>query len=190
MDHVDYFQRIINILSRDLEDVEIVADSLYSCIERGGSIWVIGNGGSATTANHFEVDLSYVRLNSINTFPIKVKSLSANSGVMSAIGNDIGFENVFSHQLMRQAQKGDVCVAISASGNSQNLIKAFEVCELIGVERIAIVGFDGGKLLDLAEICCHVPTEDGLYGPVEDVHLAICHYITANLRARLLGGRP
>ena len=159
---------------------------LSACIQKGGSIWIIGNGGSASTADHFEVDLSFVRLKNVNQ-EIRAKSLCSNSSLITAIGNDLGFEYVFSHQILRQAQAGDVCFAISASGNSTNLIQAFEVCEKKAVKKISLLGFDGGRLLSMSDIAVLIPTRDGMYGPVEDVHLSVCHYLASRLKRQIFG---
>lgn len=159
---------------------------LSACIQKGGSIWIIGNGGSASTADHFEVDLSFVRLKNVNQ-EIRAKSLCSNSSLITAIGNDLGFEYVFSHQILRQAQAGDVCFAISASGNSTNLIQAFEVCEKKAVKKIALLGFDGGRLLSMSDVAVLIPTCDGMYGPVEDVHLSVCHYLASRLKRQIFG---
>lgn len=87
----------------------------------------------------------------------------------------------FSIQLSRKAQKGDLCVLISASGNSKNLINAVRVANDVGLFSIGILGFDGGELLDLVDMPLLVRTEKGMYGPVEDIHLAICHEISARI---------
>ena len=89
--------------------------------------------------------------------------------------------------MLRNASAGDVCFAISASGNSPNLIEAFRVCDFKSVKKIALLGFDGGRLLDLADETVLVQSKVGLFGPVEDIHLSICHLIASVLRDRLFG---
>ncbi len=185
--HDEYFKEVSRLLSNEVENLDVIVESLYNCILRKGSIWIIGNGGSASTADHLEVDLSYVRLTS-EYFEIRAKSLCSNNAVLTAIANDIGFENVFSHQLMRQAQPGDVCIAISASGNSKNLIEAVNVCKEKSITSIAILGFDGGSLVSQADITCLIKTKLGMYGHVEDIHLSICHFLAASLKSKIFGG--
>jgi D-sedoheptulose 7-phosphate isomerase len=182
----DYFNEVSKLLSHEIDNLELILETLYNCILEKRSIWIIGNGGSASTADHFEVDLSYVRMTS-KPFEVRAKSLCSNIAVLSAIGNDIGFENIYAHQLMRQARPGDVCVAISASGNSPNLIRAIDVCKEKSIKSIALIGFDGGDLLSKADISCLVQTNLGMYGHVEDVHLSICHFLAANLKNRIFG---
>ena len=137
----------------------------------------MGNGGSASTAEHFETDLSFIRKGT--SFPkIKVSALTSNSSLISAIANDIGYENVFLHQLFRMAERGDLCIFISASGNSENLLKAADAAKQIGLRTFGLLGFNGGKLEQSLDNSIIVKTEIGRYGPVEDVHLAICHAIS------------
>jgi len=189
MANSSYFLKLTELIPPQDSFVQEVVDVLLECVIAGKSIWIIGNGGSASTADHFEVDLSFVR-NFEDKHTIKAASLCANSSVTSAIGNDIGFEYIFSHQLMRRASPGDICFAISASGNSPNLVKAFEYCTENSITKLAILGFDGGALLKMSDSHLLITTENGLYGPVEDIHLSICHLIASRIRARLFEAKP
>jgi len=180
-----YFTYLKELIDSMELDVKILSDEIFKCIMNGNSIWIMGNGGSASTAEHFETDLSYVRMGS--DFPkVRVAALSSNSAVISAIANDIGYENIFSHQLHRKASSGDVCIFISASGNSPNLLKAAQTAKDLGLVSIGILGFDGGKLAQDVDHLAIVRTEIGKYGPVEDMHLAICHELAGLLAQRLL----
>ena len=184
MQNSSYFSGVKEILPGNLTEINTVIEDLIACIAENRTIWIIGNGGSASTADHFEVDLSFVRLTA-NPVSVKAKSLCSNSSLMTAIGNDIGFEKIFAHQLMRNASRGDICFAISASGNSSNLIEAFRVCDELSVKKIALLGFDGGTLRGLANQSILVESKIGLFGPVEDTHLSICHYIASMIKARI-----
>jgi D-sedoheptulose 7-phosphate isomerase len=180
----DYSKYLICVLEENNLNLEEIVQKVLACIERGSSIWIMGNGGSASTAEHFETDLSFVRLgNSIPT--LKVSSLSANSALITAIANDIGFEFVFSHQILRKAAAGDLLIAISASGNSENLIRAIQVAKQLDLVTIALLGFDGGRLAGLVDVSAIVTTEIGKYGPVEDIHLSLCHEISARVSQAL-----
>ena len=143
----------------------------------------MGNGGSASTSEHFETDLHFIR----HKLQIRIgaHSLSSNSSLITAIGNDIGFEEIFRHQLIRKSKKQDLVFLISASGNSQNLINAVKYAKENDLETIALLGFDGGKLLDLVDHYILIKSEIGMYGPVEDIHLAICHAIASELLEKL-----
>ena len=184
-----YFAQMSGLLPDDDSKIEELVEILGFGIENGNAIWIIGNGGSASTADHFEVDLSYVR-NYLDKQAVMATSLCSNSSLITAIANDIGFEHTFSHQLMRRAKPGDICFAISASGNSPNLIKALQYCSENGITKIALLGFDGGEMREMCDVHLLIPTETGLYGPVEDVHLSVCHLIAARLRDRLFSKDP
>ncbi len=172
----EYHSKPIELLS--------AVDLLYKKISENKSIWLIGNGGSASTAEHFEIDLMFIKNNlAINL--VKATALTSNSAVITAIGNDLGFRYIFSKQLERKAESGDLCILISASGESENLIEAVKVCKLKGIDTFALLGFDGGKLLNLSDFSLHVRTENGTYGLVEDIHLSICHRISQLLLTKL-----
>jgi D-sedoheptulose 7-phosphate isomerase len=153
--------------------------TLLDARERGATVFFIGNGGSAATASHFANDLA------IGTRapgrPFRVLSLADNMPVISALANDCGYDDIFSAQLRALGQKGDVLVAISASGNSPNLLKAFDVAGDVGIHTVAITAFDGGKLKAMADEQLHVPTGPREYGPAEDAHLVLNHLVAAYL---------
>ena len=161
-----------------------IVEVLHECVSRGNSIWIMGNGGSASTSDHFETDLHFIKRGKDLGF-IGAQSIASNSSLLSAIGNDIGFEEIFRHQLMRKSKKQDLVFLISASGNSQNLINATLYAKNNSMTTIALLGFDGGKLLDLVDHAILVKSDIGMYGPVEDIHLSICHAISAELDSRL-----
>ena len=172
-----YFEYLKGLPPVPDDELNSAATNILSCISSKNSIWILGNGGSASTAEHFETDLSFIRKG--NSFPkIRVSALTSNSALFSAIANDIGYENVFSHQLFRRAEPGDLCILISASGNSENLLKAVSAAKEIGLITLGLLGFDGGKLMPLLNHSILVKTEIGKYGAVEDIHLAICHAIS------------
>jgi D-sedoheptulose 7-phosphate isomerase len=174
LDSHPYFDYLAGLLAISRNDLNSAADSIFKCIIDNNSIWIIGNGGSASSAEHFETDLSFIRKG--NSFPkVKVSALTANSSLITAMANDIGYENIFSHQLFRRAEPDDLCILISASGNSKNLLVAARTANEIGLRTLGILGFDGGALVNILDASIVVRTEIGKYGPVEDLHLAICH---------------
>jgi D-sedoheptulose 7-phosphate isomerase len=141
---------------------------------RGGRIFFIGNGGSAATASHFANDFA------IGTRcaekPFKAISLTDNVAAMTAIANDEGYDQLFVKQLEVVMEPGDVVVAISASGNSANVVKAIEFAKSRGNKTVALTGFEtGGCIAEIADIVIHVKTRHGEYGPVEDVHMFVDH---------------
>lgn len=152
---------------------------LLEARERGATVFFIGNGGSAATASHFANDLA-IGTNDLEK-PFRVISLTDNAAVMTAIGNDHGFEEIFVRQLRVLAKKGDVVVAISASGNSPNLVRAFEHASSAGIVTFAITAFDGGRLKQIADSGFHIPTGPKEYGPAEDIHMILDHLAGAYL---------
>jgi len=139
------------------------------------NIFFIGNGGSAATASHFANDLAIGTRST--TLPFRVMSLTDNTPVITAIGNDFGYDQIFVKQLEAVFKKGDILVAISASGNSPNLLRAVEYVNANRGVTIGLTGFKGGELKKLSDHVIHVPTEEGEYGPVEDVHMILDHVI-------------
>jgi D-sedoheptulose 7-phosphate isomerase len=168
------------LASVDLSQVEEVVRTLRGARERGSSVYVVGNGGSAATASHFATDLGKATKRPGGQ-PLRVTSLTDNMPWLSALANDDGYEHVFTGQLENLLRDGDVLVAISVSGNSPNVVRAVELARQRRATTVAFVGFDGGRLLSTADLCIHVASQPGLYGPVEDAHLAIHHLITTCL---------
>jgi D-sedoheptulose 7-phosphate isomerase len=174
MSKSEYFNYLNTLISNEFEQKNEILSEILKTIRSGNSIWIIGNGGSSSTAEHFETDLLFIRNSNIKT-KIKITALTSNGSLISAIANDIGFENIFSKQLSRKGEVNDLLFVLSASGNSINLIKAVEEAKKSGIKSIGLLGFDGGKLASMLDSCIIVDTELGKYGPVEDIHLAICH---------------
>lgn len=137
-------------------------------------IYFMGNGGSASTCGHFVVDLHAGSLRH-GGGGFRVYDLSANVASLTAVANDVGYENIFSSQLQGMLDEGDVVVAISASGNSKNLVKAAQYAKSQKAVTVGLLGFDGGELSRLCDHNLVVRTDKGQYGPVEDVHLVVDH---------------
>jgi D-sedoheptulose 7-phosphate isomerase len=147
----------------------------------------MGNGGSCAIACHFVTDLSFIR-SKLKSEKIKISSLCSNLPLISAIANDCGYEKIFLNQLERRAETGDLCIIISSSGNSKNLISAFDFCNKNLISTILILGFNGGELKSLStqeDLVLHFESEIGHYGPVEDVHQSICHEISLLVKQEL-----
>jgi len=180
----EYFERVASLLRDvDVGRVAALAELLRDTLDTGAQVFFIGNGGSAATATHYVNDLVMAAARAGRS--IRVVSLSDNASVITGIGNDFGFNEVFELQLRTMGQPGDLVVAISASGNSPNLVAALEYAQSAGMRTAAVVSFDGGALRSLAQTAVHVPTEAGEYGPAEDAHMVINHAI-ASLLSQLL----
>ena len=153
-----YLKYLESVLRRiDAQEIGRFIQTLLQARERGATIFFIGNGGSAATASHFANDLS-IGINDYDR-PFRATSLTDNVPIITAIGNDFGYEEIFVRQLRILGKKGDVLVGISASGNSPNLLKAFEHARAAGIKTVAITAFDGGKMKTLADEGIHIPTE-------------------------------
>ena len=163
----------------NIEDISAFVKILEEVREHDAQIFFMGNGGSATTASHFANDLA-VGTHSLGK-PFRAISLTDNQAIVTAISNDDGYENIFVIQLQALMKKGDVVVAISASGNSKNLVNALEYANSNGVTTVGITSFDGGQLRKIAKLGVHVPANKGEYGPAEDAHMVLNHLIGAYL---------
>ncbi|HYE64427.1 MAG TPA: SIS domain-containing protein [Pyrinomonadaceae bacterium] len=177
----DYLQSFEMLMRRDsLKSIERVVQRLQTARDSGATIFVAGNGGSASTASHWVNDLGKAT-KLAGRLPMRVMSLSDNISWLTALANDEGYERVFSGQLENFARAGDVLVVISASGNSPNLVRAVEMAQQRGVSTIGFLGFDGGVLKDAVDECVLLPTEKGQYGLVESCHSMLCHVLTTCL---------
>ena len=175
--YLSYLKQVLS--GFNIEDISAFVDILREVRARDAKIFFMGNGGSATTASHFANDLS-IGTHSWDK-PFRAISLTDNQAIVTAISNDDGYENIFVMQLQALMKKEDVVVAISASGNSNNLVKALDYANSIGVTTIGITSFDGGKLGQIAKLRVHVPANKGEYGPAEDAHMVLNHLVGAYL---------
>ena len=180
--YIGYLQSILQKLNT--AEIGRFVETLLDARRRGATIFFIGNGGSAATASHFANDIS-IGTNSYDQ-PFRAISLTDNVPIITAIGNDFGYEEIFVRQLRVLGQKGDVLVAISASGNSPNLLAAMTYAKQAGIKTVAITAFDGGKMKSAADEGIHVPTEPREYGPAEDVHMVLDHLVGAYLMRYVL----
>jgi len=176
----DYFKYLYGLLNQiEISTIGAFAKALENARVNNRTIFLIGNGGSAATASHMANDFGTDILKRTNTKkPFKTMSLTDNCAVMLAVANDSGYENLFVNQLKIHYRKGDVLVAISASGNSSNIVEAAMWVKKNKGKVLSLVGFDGGKLKDLSDVAIHVKSNKGEYGPVEDVHIILEHLIS------------
>ena len=164
------------------EQVMKLAIAINQARKNESTVYIAGNGGSASTASHFAIDIGIGSLNRAN--PVRSVSLCDSSEAVTAIANDMEYSSIFAQQLKLLGKSGDLLIVISASGNSDNLLKAVEVASELGMESYSLTGFYGGKLKQLTlGRNIHVETPKGAYGLVEDAHLAICHVITECIRS-------
>ena len=174
-----YFSYLAEVLE-SVDEIEInkLGDVFESARVNGNTIFVAGNGGSAATATTMANDIGFDIIKKTGTDkPFRVFSLVDNNSVVTAISNDVGYENIFINQLKIHYRDGDSLIVISASGNSPNVLKAAEWVRSKGGTIIGFLGFTGGKLINLCDVKIHVKSEAGEYGPVEDTHLIMNHIL-------------
>jgi D-sedoheptulose 7-phosphate isomerase len=183
----EYLNNLKTVLDRlPTESIAQVIGAIEAAHAAGRQIFVIGNGGSAATASHMMNDLCKGTLGHKGDAPwprFKVLALTDNVSLMTAWANDTDYNHVFSEPLRNFAQAGDLLIAISASGNSPNIVAALEAAKQLGVKIIGFTGFGGGKLAQMADVVVTVPSNE--YGPVEDVHMILDHIIVSYLYAKL-----
>lgn len=183
-DYVAGLKKVLDQLPFDaLDHVVALIETAHAA---GKQIFIIGNGGSAATASHMMCDLNKGTIGYKGDAPWKrfrVIALTDNVPLMTAWSNDTNFNTIFAEPLKNLAQPGDLLLAISASGNSPNIVAAVEVAKQLGVKVAGLAGFTGGKLAQMADACFTVPSNE--YGPVEDVHMILDHIVTSYLYEKL-----
>jgi len=178
----------IKELNQLLNDIDTKAlEKFYNILntssEKGSRVYILGNGGSSATASHMANDLK-VGLGRRDIISIDAVSLADNSSVITALANDVGYENIFYMQLKNILKPDDIIIAISCSGNSPNILKAVKYAKKCGNVIIGMTGFDGGKLKELSDIKIHSKTVNGKYGLVEDMHMIINHMISCYFQGK------
>lgn len=182
-DHLSCLQQMLAAI--DVTAVEHAAAELVNAFEENRTVFVCGNGGSASTASHMAADLAK-NTGGAGRPGLRVMCLNDNMAWLSALANDFGYEHVFVEQLRNLLQPRDVLVAISASGNSPNVVRAAEFVRARGGRTVGLVGFTGGRLRETCDVVVHLQSAD--YGRVEDGHLILNHILTEALRARTRPG--
>lgn len=182
--YFDYLYQLLNNL--DLKSINAVAEELEKARLNRNTIFVIGNGGSAVTATHMANDFGTDILKKSGTkVPFCFHALTDNTAILLAVANDDGFERIFVNQLRLYYKPGDKLLAISASGNSTNAVLAADWVKERGGVVMSFVGFEGGQLKEQSDICVHVKSNKGEYGPVEDIHMILNHLIANWLQYKI-----
>lgn len=159
----------------DRELIQRAVTMINTAVENGGTIYIFGNGGSAATASHLRNDIEKYGCMFADR-PAKVDCLSDNIPLITAIANDISYNDIFSYQLFGKLKRKDVIIAISTSGNSCNVIKAVQYAKRYHVPIIAMTGGNGGQLKPYADLSLH--TDINGADNIEDIHSVMCHSIT------------
>jgi phosphoheptose isomerase len=161
------------------DGIEGAAQLLLQAYTRHALVFSCGNGGSAAIANHLQCDhLKGIRTST--TLAPRVVSLSSSVELLTAIANDMSYDEIFTYQLQSQARAGDVLVAVSSSGRSANIVHALRWASDHNVKTIALTGFDGGDAREMADVNIHVDAAN--YGVIEDIHQAVMHALAQYIR--------
>lgn len=185
----DYLARLNSEIARiDRTSVERWSDLIYTAWDQGHFVFIIGNGGAATTASHFAEDfgkslLTTDELRDESRKRLKVLALTGNVGRITALGNDLSFDEIFVQQLINLGSEGDVLIALSGSGNSENILHAVDWANRHGLSTFGLTGYDGGRLRALQSDGIHINVPD--MGIVQSLHLCLFHWVLDDLHARI-----
>ncbi len=172
----DYLNREMEVIKNlNLDEINEAMNAILDCRERGGTTYTIGNGGSAATASHLACDFAKGLSDALGGKKFLFECLCNNTAMMTAIANDISYEDVFSYQLKGRLKPKDLLIAISGSGSSKNVLKAVAYAKEIKTPVIGVTGHDGGELKKLADFRMHVPI-DNIY-VTEDIHMVFDHML-------------
>lgn len=163
--------------------IEAAAEIITESLRHGGKIHFCGNGGSAADAQHLAAELSGRFY--FDRPPLNAEALHCNTSYLTAVGNDYGYDLIFSRLLRGTAKAGDVIVGISTSGNSKNILKAFEVAKELGVKIIAMTGATGGAMKDFTDILLNVPSTDT--PRIQESHIMIGHIVCELVETEMFG---
>jgi D-sedoheptulose 7-phosphate isomerase len=184
-DFYSYFENSSRVVSElPYAQIEELATCLEMACERGQTVFLFGNGGSASLASHFACDLGkgtamWGRVHK----RFRVLSLAENMALLTAWANDTSYEQVFAEQLRNLVQPGDIAFAISGSGSSPNVLRALQLARESGAINMGLTGFKGGKMKDLCDLCVVVPSDNMQI--IEDMHLSIAHALFTVIRHRM-----
>ncbi|MDB2603310.1 SIS domain-containing protein [Planktomarina temperata] len=184
----DFLSGYIDEMQKGYESIDVVklgevVNVLTSAIKRNATIYTCGNGGSSAISEHFVCDFLKGASTGTSVQPI-VHSLSSNNSTITAVANDITFDDIFSFQLERYGKEGDILLCVSSSGNSPNILKVLSMAKSKNIKTISFVGFSGGGAKDISDDCIHIPSKN--YGVVEDVHHSLMHMLAQYIRLKNL----
>jgi D-sedoheptulose 7-phosphate isomerase len=176
-------QKVANDLHMLANEVSTAVDLIYSALSAGGQLLLAGNGGSAADAQHIAAELTGRFF--IERKPFRALALHANTSSLTAIGNDYGYEHVFAREVAAHGRAGDVLLAITTSGNSQNILRAIETAHEHKLKVIGLTGESGGQMREACDICLCAPSKST--PRIQEMHITIGHTICEILEERLAG---
>lgn len=166
-----------------MERVDAAAQTIIKSLQNGGKVHFCGNGGSAADAQHLAAELSGRFY--FDRPPLNAEALHCNTSYLTAVGNDYGYDYIFSRLLRGTAKRGDVLVGISTSGNSKNIVKAYETAKEMGVTIISLTGETGGIMKDFSDILLNVPSCDT--PRIQESHIMVGHIICELVETAMFG---
>jgi D-sedoheptulose 7-phosphate isomerase len=179
----DYFDTMSHILGTiDYGLIDKFVELLLEVQHDNRQVFVYGNGGSACTSAHFGLEFTMTG-EAGGPRALAVRCLADNIGLLTALSNDISYDDIFRYQLAAYATNGDVAIAISGSGNSPNILEACQWAKDNGLTVVALTGFDGGAVKDLANMHINIPSDN--FGIIEDLHMSIGHIVGQRLHQLL-----
>ena len=164
--------------------VEAIAELVVETYRNGGKVLLAGNGGSAADAQHIAAEL--VSRFTFDRPALPAMALTTDTSILTAIGNDYGYDSLFSRQLEASGRPNDVFIAISTSGNSPNIVRALKTANKIGIIAVGLTGATGGEMADLCRYCVNIPSTDT--PRIQEGHITIGHIICASTEQALFGG--
>jgi D-sedoheptulose 7-phosphate isomerase len=183
--YIDLVKSTLDAL--DPKALEALVEAFHTTYEKGGNIYTMGNGGSGASASHAAGDFLKGASYGLDK-RFKMICLNDNLPSMMAIANDIGWESIFVEPLKNFLSPNDLVIGISGSGNSKNVVNALEYANAQGATTVAMSGFKGGKISEIATINVHAPVMD--MEVTEDVHMVIFNIVKKQMMARLMGDNP
>ncbi|MDR1632010.1 MAG: D-sedoheptulose 7-phosphate isomerase [Dysgonamonadaceae bacterium] len=181
-EHINAFVKLQND-SRLQEMIRLAAEAIAICFRRDGKVFFCGNGGSAADAQHLAAEFSGRFY--IDRPVLPAEALHCNTSYLTAVANDYSFDIIYARLIGGAGKKGDVLVGLSTSGNSANIVKAFEVCREKGIRTIGFTGENGGKMKDLSDWLINVPSTDT--PRIQEMHITVGHIICEMVEAEIFG---
>ncbi len=171
------------ILESQVDDISKIVEKVIDCLKNGNKILICGNGGSAADSQHFAAEL--IGRYKLERDSLPAIALTTDTSILTAIGNDYGYDKVFSKQVEGLGKKGDILFGISTSGNSPNILKAYKVAKSKGVTCIGLLGRDGGNLKELSDLEFTVPSDNT--PRIQEAHILAIHTICEIMENNMFG---
>jgi D-sedoheptulose 7-phosphate isomerase len=179
----EYFASLQDVLAHvDFSVIDRMTEAIWENFEQNRALYVFGNGGSAALASHFACDIGKGTV-AAGRKRLRTVALTDNVPLITALANDLAYKDIFSEQLAGLAEKGDMVLAISGSGNSPNVVHGLEEARRLGLRTLVLTGFAGGSVKPLADLCLIVPSDNMQH--IEDAHLCATHAIFRAIRHRM-----